>query len=270
MSFQQKYQITSRYLPKPSARRRGYPMSPGVRFIVAHDTGNPNSTAAQNVAYFASTPNPKIVTSAHLFVDDKEIIECIPALTSAPEKAWHVLYSLPTDNQMFGYNANDAAIGIEYCYGTNINADEAYRKFIWLIAFACDQFKLDPAKSVVGHFMLDPHRKSDPVSGLAHSRRTYEQLLRDVVAEYQECTGKTKPLTQQQWDESPQTGEVTATMRLNLRRGAPSTRADVNQVVSANAKLRYVSTIKNGESINGNPTWFKDGNGNYFWSGGVV
>ncbi len=268
MSFQQKYQITSRYLPTRSARRSGIPMSPGVRFIVAHDTGNPNSTASGNVRYYTNSAN-EVSASAHLFVDDKEIIECIPALTGNPEKAWHVLYNLPTDNQMFGHNANDAALGIEYCYGTNINADEAYRKYIWLIAYACHQFNLDPAKSVVGHFMLDPHRKTDPVTGLAHSRRTYEQLLRDVVAEYQECTGQAQPVTQRQWNETVHTGQVTVTTRLNIRKGAPSTRVDVYQVASVGTQLPYVSIINDGAPINGNPVWYKDVNGNFFWSGGT-
>lgn len=243
-------------------------MSPGVRFIVAHDTGNPNSTASANVRYYTSSANNESA-SAHLFVDDKEIIECIPALTGNPEKAWHVLYNVPTDNQMFGYNANDAAIGVEYCYGTNINADEAYRKYLWLIAYACHQFNLDPAKSVVGHFMLDPHRKTDPVTGLAHSRRTYEQLLCDVVAEYDECTGKTPPIAQQQWNETTQSGQVTVATRLNIRKGAPSTRADVYQIVSPGVQLTYVSVINNGEPVNGNSVWYKDANGNYFWSGGT-
>lgn len=268
MTFAQKYQIASRYLPAHSARRSGIPMSPGVRFIVAHDTGNPNSTASGNVRYYTNTANRE-KASAHLFVDDKEIIECIPALTGNPEKAWHVLYNLPTDNQIFGHNANDAAIGIEYCYGTNIDADEAYRKYIWLIAYACHQFDLDPARSVIGHFMLDPHRKTDPVTGLAHSRRTYEQLLRDVVAEYNECTGKSQPVTQQQWAEIAQTGKVTVTTRLNIRKCAPSTRADVYQVIAPGTRLNYVATVSNGESINGNSLWYRDENGNYFWSGGT-
>ncbi len=52
-------------------------MSPGVRFIVAHDTGNPGSTAANNVSYYERSRNDQSA-SAHIFVDDKEILECIP------------------------------------------------------------------------------------------------------------------------------------------------------------------------------------------------
>ena len=188
MNFQQKLTITANYLSKPSKRRSGILIpETKVKFVVAHDTGNPDSTAAENVSYFQRSRDAESA-SAHLFVDGNAIIECIPALTAAPEKAWHVLYRVGTDNHLYGCKANDAAIGVEYCYGDNIDADEAYRKYLWTIACICERFKLDPAKSVVGHFFLDTKRKTDPVTGLAHSRRTYEQLLRDIVSEYQACT----------------------------------------------------------------------------------
>jgi hypothetical protein len=41
--------------------------------------------------------------------------------------------------------------------------------------------------SIVGHCLLDPRRKTDPVSGLRAGGRTYDQLLADVVLEYQNC-----------------------------------------------------------------------------------
>lgn len=151
MSFTEKYTITPKYLPIRTKRRNGTAISPAVKFIVVHDTGNKNSTAAGNVKYYINSANSESA-SAHLFVDDKEILECIPALTAPPEKAWHVLYNVTTDNQLYGYNANDAAIGVEYCFGDNINADEAYKKYIWVIAYLCYTFKLDPATSIVGHF----------------------------------------------------------------------------------------------------------------------
>lgn len=264
--FKQKYIITPRYLSKPSKRRSGYAMTPGPRFIVAHDTGNPDSTAAQNVSYYENSRD-KESASAHLFVDHREIIECIPALTAPPEKAWHVLYNLPTDNQLYGHNANDAAIGVEYCFGGDIDADEAYRKYVWTMAYACFKFGLDPQQVIVGHFILDPDRKSDPVTGLARSRRTYEQLLRDVVLEHAECTGVVAD------DPIPVTvaaGTATATVKLNIRQGKPSTRAPIRQVVAAGAQLSYQGWTDAGEPVNGNTRWYQDGNGNYFWSGGVV
>lgn len=265
MAFDMKYPITARYLTKPSKRRSGLVMSPGVRFIVAHDTGNPNSTAAGNVRYYENSYNDQSA-SAHIFVDDHEIIECIPALIAPPEKAWHVLYNVPTDNQLYGYNTNDATIGVEYCFGDKINADEAYKRYLWVIAYTCNKYGLDPARAIVGRFFLDPHRKTDPVTGLAHSRRTYEQLLHDIVTEYQECMGATPiapPVV------ATTSGKVIATTRLNLRKGTPSTRAPIAKTVPPGTELGFTGQVRNGEPVNGNSVWYTDEENNYFWSGGV-
>jgi len=265
-TFKNKYVIATRYLTKPSKRRSGKLLAPGVKFIVAHDTGNPGSTAAGNVRYYENSRN-ELSASAHLFVDHREIIECIPALEGPPEKAWHVLYGTPTDNQLFGYDANDAAIGVEYCYGGEIDADEAYRKYVWVMAYICHRFGLDPATSIVGHFFLDPKRKTDPVSGLAHSRRTYEQLLKNVVKEHDECSHPAQP------QPGPviqnESGTVRTTVKLNIRK-APNTLSEVTQTASAGTSLSYNGWTLNGEPINGNPKWYRSVNGYYFWSGGTA
>lgn len=265
MTFQEKYIITPRYLSKPSKRRSGRLITAGVKFIVAHDTGNPGSTARGNVSYYENSRDQESA-SAHLFVDDKEIIECIPALTAPPEKAWHVLYNVATDDLLYGHDANDAAIGVEYCYGGSIDADEAYRKYIWVLAYLCHRFQLDPGKAVVGHFFLDPERKTDPVTGLARSRRTYDQLLKDVVTEYQACGGLLATSTP---PAASRAGTARATTRLNIRKAAPRRTADVFQTVAAGTLLNYVDWVDDGEAVNGNPLWYQDVNGNYFWSGGV-
>ncbi|MFA6919143.1 MAG: peptidoglycan recognition family protein [Patescibacteria group bacterium] len=186
MPFLKKYPIVADYIPINTKRRSGLAVSPSVKFIVAHDTGNSGSTARQNVNYYKSSANATNA-SAHIFVDDKEIIECIPALTASPEKAWHVRYDVTGDNQMYGYDANDVAIGVEYCFGTNINATEAYKRYVWTLAYICYQFNLNPQTAIIGHCFLDPSRRTDPRSGLAVSGRTYEQLLLDVKTEYNNC-----------------------------------------------------------------------------------
>lgn len=190
MSFKMKYNIVSDYLPVPSSRRPGKKLDK-VAFVVAHDTGNKNSTAKNNVTYYRNSCNRE-KASAHIFVDDKEIRECIPALTAAAEKAWHVIYNVTTDNRLYGDDANDAAIGVEYCYGSNIDADEAYRRYLWVLAYICYKFDLDPSKTIVGHMVLDPGRKTDPQNGLSASGRSYKQLLLDVVSEYHDCMREEK------------------------------------------------------------------------------
>jgi len=266
MRFQEKYLIEAQYLTPGSKRRSGRLTAPGVKFIVAHDTGNPNSTAIGNVRYYQNSRND-VSASAHIFVDDSVILECIPALTDIPEKAWHVLYSVPTDDKLYGFNANDAAIGVEYCYGSAIDADEAYERYVWVMAYICDRFSLDPRTSIVGHFFLDPQRRSDPVTGLAHSRRAYEQFLRDVTEEFIACGGgKLPPLL----TTTGIGGTVRTTVRLNIREGRPSTKARARvPPVEPGVELPFVAVVE-GETINGNPNWYKDPQGNYFWSGGVV
>jgi len=192
MPFLKRYDIHASYLPNYTKRRSGQLIAPAVKFIVAHDTGNPGSTAQQNVTHYANTAQD-VYASAHLFVDDREIIECIPATGGPPEKAWHVRYDVPGDNQTYGDDANDIAIGVEYCFGPNINADEAYKRYVWLLAFLCDKFSLNPSNAIIGHFALDPTRRTDPKTGLAASGRTYEKLLTDVVAEYELCRQSSTP-----------------------------------------------------------------------------
>lgn len=186
--FTMKYPIKKQYLTAPSKRRSGKAMDK-VLFVVAHDTGNPGSTAANNVSYYERSRD-EMSASAHLFVDDKEIIECVPALTGKPEKAWHVLYDKPKDNELFGDDANDAAVGIELCYGPKMNNLEAYKRYVWLTAYCCFLFKLDPAKKITAHYILDPERKTDPKGALKTVNKTFEQFVADVVAEYKACVKK--------------------------------------------------------------------------------
>ncbi len=145
----------------------------GVRFIVSHDTGNPGSTAYQNMNYF-NKQQPS--ASAHTFVDDQYILEIIPL----NEKAWHVRYNVSKDNQMFGADANDAAIGVEFCFGGSINFQESYNRYVWYHAYLCQTFNLDPHKHIVAHSLLDPSRRSDPQSALNRNGVSWDQFIKDV------------------------------------------------------------------------------------------
>jgi N-acetyl-anhydromuramyl-L-alanine amidase AmpD len=262
-TFNDKFGINPNHIPTHTKRRSGMAISK-VRFIVAHDTGNPGSTATQNAHYYINSANEES-TSAHFFVDDKDIIECIPAISAPVEKAWHVLYNTPKDNELYGFNANDAAIGVEYCYGINIDSDKAYEKYVWILAKLCDTFKLDPAKDIVGHFFLDPHRRTDPLTGLSFSRRTYDQLLKDVLAEYMDCIGNPIPVN---LDITPKIGIVTVAVKLNLRT-APNRSASVLQVLEPNTAFDYTAIISNGETVNNNSVWYQNKDGHYIWSGGI-
>ena len=48
--------VTQKYLPIGTRRRSGIAID-GVKFIVAHDTGNDKSTALNNVNYYINSAN---------------------------------------------------------------------------------------------------------------------------------------------------------------------------------------------------------------------
>lgn len=243
--------ITPCYLPVQSKRRSGLKIAK-VLFIVAHDTGNSGSTAKNNVDYYTRTANEQSA-SAHLFVDDIEIRECVPALTAAPEKAWHVNYDRPEDNKLFGDDANDAAIGVELCFGGKVDFVKSYANYVDVLALLCARFGLDPRKHIIGHCHLDPARRSDPINALSKNGKTYEGLIADVATKM----GIAAP--------AAGTTQV-ATTHLNVR-AAPNRTGTILRVVEPGATL-VATRSQIGESVNGISTWYTDGTG-WWWAGGV-
>lgn len=184
MNFKNKYNIRYDLLREGSKRRSGKSASK-IGFIVAHDTGNKNSTAANNVAFYKRR-NKDDYASAHTFIDDKEIIEIIPATKGRTEKAWHVRYNTPTDNLAYDNEANDSAIGVELCYGDNINFQKAYDRYIWYITYLTILYDLNPYIDITGHFLLDSTRKTDPVNALRFGGKTWKEFLLDVISLYEQ------------------------------------------------------------------------------------
>lgn len=179
-----KYKIERNYIAKRSNTRPGLRMTTGSpAFFVAHDTGNPGAGADNHYRYFNGLVGRE--ASAHTFIDDKKILEIIPTGTASDpgEKAWHVRYNVMTDNERFGYDANDTAIGIELCYGGSINFAEAYKRFVWYLAFCCTKWNKDPRLFIPSHKQLDPARKIDCDNALRFGGLTLKNLIEDVAAE---------------------------------------------------------------------------------------
>jgi len=154
-----------------------------VVFFVDHDTGNANSTAQNNVTYYINSAN-EMSASAHVFVDDKEAIICIPCLKS-PEKAWHVQYDKVRDNALYGDDANDVAIGLELCYfpQDQQRSLKAYQNYVEVAAYLAKYHNVDPSKRS-GHFELDPERRTDPNNALKYIGKTYENMKDDIISTY--------------------------------------------------------------------------------------
>jgi len=154
-----------------------------VGFITAHDTGNPYSTAQNNVDYFCRTYKDDSA-SAHIFVDDKECIVCIPAFLNA-ERAHHVLYNKTKDNELFGDDANDMSIGVECCYFPNdkIRTLKAYNNYINVIVDLMEFHKINSTE-LTEHETLDAN-KQDPSNMLKIIGKTIGEFEMDVEKEYE-------------------------------------------------------------------------------------
>lgn len=147
-------------------RRTGQPLDTGSPiFGVYHDTGNPYSTAQQNVDYYKNTYDIDwgSTASAHFFVDDEECIICVPL----DEKAWHVLYDTPTDNYYYGDDANDAAFGGELCYFSEDRERslKALDNFARVFAVLVDSWGIDHWNKCPGHQDIQADKR-DPGNAL--------------------------------------------------------------------------------------------------------
>jgi hypothetical protein len=65
-------------------------------------------------------------------------------------------------------------------------------------------------------------------------------------------------------------GRVKTTAPLNVRKAMPRVAAPLVRQLAKDTLTEYRGYVLNGESIGGNSKWHLDGDGNYFWSGGVV
>lgn len=113
------------------------------------------------------------------------ILEIIPTGTGAEpaEKAWHVLYNVTTDNKRFGDDANDKAFGVELYFGGKIDTLEAYKRFVWYLAYCCNKWSINPHTHIPSHKQLDPARKRDVDQALATIGKTLKDLVQDVETE---------------------------------------------------------------------------------------
>ncbi|MFB1100926.1 N-acetylmuramoyl-L-alanine amidase [Terribacillus sp. JSM ZJ617] len=183
MAIKDKYAIEQKYITNKVARPRKKLTGSKPSFLVSHETANNSADAHDHYSYFQNT---KLAASAHTFIDDEVILEIIPL----DEVAYHVQYQKPYDNQRFGDDANDDAIGTELCRTGNFA--KAYDRFVWYHAYLCKKFGINPTTHIANHKSLDPERRSDPDSWLNPNGVTWKEFLADVKKYYDAWEGDAK------------------------------------------------------------------------------
>lgn len=120
-------------------------------YIVIHDTGNRSvgATAEMHYQYFNGGDRQ---SSAHFFVDDKEILQLI----EIKDKSWHC-----GDGQNKYGIGNGNSISIEICINKDSNNDIAVANAIELTKYLMKQYNISIDK-VVRHY--DASRKNCPQS----------------------------------------------------------------------------------------------------------
>ena len=111
-----------------------------VNAIVVHYTANPGTTAAQNRSYFEGLKDTGLThASSHFIIGlDGEIIQCIP-----------------TSEQCYASNDRNAdSVSIECCIPDDTGKfnDSTYQSCVYLCAWLCGRFNLDPSVDLIRHY----------------------------------------------------------------------------------------------------------------------
>lgn len=151
-------------------------------------------------------------------------------------------------------NPNLYTIGIEHeGEGESEWPDAMYTASARLIADVCTRWSIPiDREHIVGHREIYG-RKTCP-----NHRVDFDRLIAMALV------SATDP---GRFNFVPQAGTVRATIALNIRRGAPTTAVPTVRTAAPNEQLDVVGWTSNGMSVNGNPHWYRDEDGNYFWSG---
>lgn len=126
----------------------------GIRYIVIHYTGNDGDTAMNNAKYYAGNV---VKTSAHYFVDEKEIVQSVDDLRVAWAVGGKKYPSCPQTGggTLHGRCLNANSISIELC---DAKKDGVYAPSAKTVAQALELTKAlmkkynIPASNVVRHF----------------------------------------------------------------------------------------------------------------------
>ena len=174
---------------------------------------------------------------------------------SEMDTAWHAgrRYK-PTWKLIRPENPNLYTLGIEHeGYEDSLWSDEMVEASLYLIGGLCNRWHIPPDRDhIIGHREIYA-RKTCPGSWLD---------LDWFVAEV-----KRTILSKSLYNHIPSQGSVRARVDLNIRKGAPSSAAPVVRTITKGTELSYTGWTSNGLNVHGNPHWYRDEEGDFFWAG---
>lgn len=121
-----------------------------VKGVVIHWTANENSgaDAVANRNFFENRKYGRTgFGSAHFFVDDQQIIQCLPE----DERAYHV-GATKYRTTRFGSYPNNCTLGIEMCVNSDGQFSVVYKQTVLLAAKLIKKYNLDPDLDLVRHY----------------------------------------------------------------------------------------------------------------------
>jgi N-acetylmuramoyl-L-alanine amidase len=155
-----------------------------------------------------------------------------------------------------GVNPNLYTIGIEHeGRGASEWPDSMYESSARLIADICTRWSIPiDREHVVGHREI-------------YGRKTCPNDIVDLNRLIR--LAKAAAISPERFNFIPDAGSVRTRSGLNVRR-APTTDAQVTRKVAAGVLLEHEGWTSNGMNVNGNPHWYRNDDGHFFWAGATT
>lgn len=155
--------INEKLIRKNYSDRKGE----SIKYIVIHDTGNPNKGADAD-AHYKLFDREDRGASAHYFVDDKQILRVVRDV----EKSWHC----GDGHGKYGIT-NENSIGIEMCINSDGDSNKTYKNTIDLVKYLMNKHNI-PIDRVVRHY--DASRKSCPDTWKQNNWEKWDKFKEDL------------------------------------------------------------------------------------------
>lgn len=142
-----------------------------IETIIAGDTGWSGLTAR------AAAADPK-QAFGHLIVDDLDVIECIPAVTSRAGRVERAYFIEPRPGEP---DPHSSSIFVNFCFGAPMDSPAAYLRWVDVVASLCVRFSVEPRSNLRRAADFDRTR-NDPELALKAAGRTFQEFQAAVVS----------------------------------------------------------------------------------------